>query len=85
MKIVLQLLAIGLVAFGRQASINELSKWFKNDPKQPPDERIVASQGREGVWIFDYSFSNPVSVRVPGVLLVPDRPGRSQWICSVIG
>jgi cephalosporin-C deacetylase-like acetyl esterase len=76
MKIVLPLLAIGLVAFGQQASMDELSKLFQNDPQKPPDERIVASKGRKGVRIFDYSFSSPVSGRVPGVMVAPDRPGR---------
>jgi len=76
MKIVLTLLASGLLAFGQPSTFDELTKLFRIDPKQPQDAELSATGDRKGVRTFDFSFSSPVSGRVPGVLVIPDRPGR---------
>jgi cephalosporin-C deacetylase-like acetyl esterase len=76
MKSALTLLAFRLLAFGQPATFDELTKLFQNDPKQSQDVKLSATGDRMGVRTFDFSFSSPVSGRVPGVLVMPDRPGR---------
>ena len=76
MKTGLPFLTLGLLAFGQRASLEELSRPFQNDCKQERGEKIFAAPSRAGVRVFDYSFASPVSGRVPGLLVMPDRPGR---------
>jgi pimeloyl-ACP methyl ester carboxylesterase len=88
MKYVAGLLAVGLVASGQQGSFEELARLFAVDPKQPHDVTFSAKWSREGVRVFDFSFASPVSGRVPGLLITPDRPGQfpvvlfGHWMMS---
>jgi cephalosporin-C deacetylase-like acetyl esterase len=76
MKVVLTLFGVGLVVFGQQPSFDELTQLFEVDPKQPHDVKLSARWSREGVRSFDFSFASPVSGRVRGMLVMPDRPGN---------
>jgi cephalosporin-C deacetylase-like acetyl esterase len=76
MKIVLALLAFALSAFGQPATFDELTNLFRVNPGQPQGAELSGMGHGRGVRTFDFSFSSPVSGRVPGVLVIPDHPGR---------
>jgi cephalosporin-C deacetylase-like acetyl esterase len=83
MKLILALLALTPLTpltFSQAATFDELAKLFQTDPKQPPDVRLVATGEDHGARIFDFSFSSPVSGRVPGVLVTPGHAGRFPLI-----
>lgn len=80
MKGVLAFILLMLPVHGQSPSIDELSRLFQNDSKQPRDLKLLPAEGRPGVRIFHFSFKSPVSGRVPGVLITPDRPGRFPLI-----
>ncbi|WP_321476476.1 hypothetical protein [uncultured Paludibaculum sp.] len=76
MKVVLVLLALACASFGQSTSFDDLAKLFQNDPTQPHDVKLSATGNRKGARMFAISFASPVSGRVPGVLIKPDRSGR---------
>lgn len=57
-------------------AFDELSRKFQNDPIQGHGMDLRPVSERQGVRVFASSFASPVSGRVPGVLVMPDRPGR---------
>lgn len=65
-----------VAAYAGGVTFEELAKRFEYDRRQPAEERIIGTQGREGVRIFDYSFASPAGGRVPGVLVTPVNRGR---------
>ena len=69
--------ALGVMAFGQQPAFDDLAKLFAVDAKQPHEMTLAESGAHDGVRNFDFSFASPVSGRVPGVVLMPDRPGRT--------
>lgn len=76
MKGVLAFILLFLPVHGQSPGFDELSRLFQNDSKQPRDLKLLPAEGRPGVRIFHFSLKSPVSGRVPGVLVTPERPGR---------
>lgn len=64
------------LSMAAQTTSNDLVKLFDNDKNQPAEETLARINGRPGVRIFDYSFASPMTGRVPGTLVTPDRFGR---------
>jgi cephalosporin-C deacetylase-like acetyl esterase len=54
----------------------KLRALFEYDRTAAPEATITLTAERNGVRIFDFSFTSPVDGRVPGILITPPGSGR---------
>jgi cephalosporin-C deacetylase-like acetyl esterase len=64
----------------QEVRFEDLTRVFEYDRSAPTDEVLGQCAGRGGIRVCQYSYESPDGGRVPGILVLPDAPGKRPLI-----